>query len=102
MKLASFEGRFGMLGKAVDTFLPCGPWLVTPDEITDRQGLGIRCLVYGEVMQDSSTGRMIFGVGMSRVPPRWLRDGDEVTVEIERIWALTNQIRAAARNGGTT
>ena len=40
------------------------------------------------------------GVGMARTPPRWLQDGDEVTVEIERIGALTNEVRVAARNGG--
>ena len=81
----------------------------------------------GEVVQDSSTEQMIFGVaelvafisrtitleagdviatgtppgvGMARTPPRWLQDGDEVTVEIERIGALTNEVRVAARNGG--
>jgi 2-keto-4-pentenoate hydratase/2-oxohepta-3-ene-1,7-dioic acid hydratase in catechol pathway len=121
-----FRSSQWMLGKAVDTFLPCGPWLVTSEDIADPQGLGIRCLVNGEVMQDSSTGRMIFGVatlvafisrtitlepgdviatgtppgvGMARTPPRWLQDEDVITVEIERIGALTNQVRAAARNG---
>ena len=123
-----FRSSQWMLGKAVDTFLPCGPWLVTADEIADPQALGIRCLVNGEVLQDSTTERMIFsvaelvafisrtitlepgdliatgtppGVGMARTPPRWLQDGDEVTVEIERIGMLTNQVRASARNGGT-
>jgi 2-keto-4-pentenoate hydratase/2-oxohepta-3-ene-1,7-dioic acid hydratase in catechol pathway len=122
-----FRSSQWMLGKAVDTFLPCGPWLVTADEIVDPQDLGIRCLVDGEVVQDSSTKQMIFGVaelvafisrtitleagdviatgtppgvGMARTPPRWLQDGDEVTVEIERIGALTNEVRVAARNGG--
>jgi 2-keto-4-pentenoate hydratase/2-oxohepta-3-ene-1,7-dioic acid hydratase in catechol pathway len=97
-----------MLGKAIDTFLPCGPWLVTADEIPDPQALSIRCCVNGELMQDSSTANMAFGVaslvalsagrspstggpdrdrhaarrGMARTPPRWLRDGDEMTVEI--------------------
>ena len=79
------------------------------------------------MVQDSSTEQMIFGVaelvafisrtitleagdviatgtppgvGMARTPPRWLQDGDEVTVEIERIGALTNEVRVAARNGG--
>jgi 2-keto-4-pentenoate hydratase/2-oxohepta-3-ene-1,7-dioic acid hydratase in catechol pathway len=123
-----FRSSQWMLGKAVDTFLPCGPWLVTADEIPDPQALGIRCLVNGEVLQDSSTGRMIFGVatlvafisrtitlepgdiiatgtppgvGMARTPPRWLQDGDRITIAIERVGALTNQIRATARNGGT-
>jgi 2-keto-4-pentenoate hydratase/2-oxohepta-3-ene-1,7-dioic acid hydratase in catechol pathway len=116
-----------MLGKAIDTFLPCGPWLVTADEIPDPQTLSIRCCVNGEVMQDSSTANMAFGVaslvafisrtitlepgdliatgtppgvGMARTPPRWLRDGDEMTVEIERIGSLTNVVRRAGRTGG--
>ena len=104
-----------------------GPWLVTSDEITDPQALRIRCEVDGETLQDSSTAQMIFGVaelisfvtrtislepgdviatgtppgvGMARTPPRWLRDGDEVTVEIERIGALTNAVRMDAPIGG--
>ena len=116
-----------MLGKAVDTFLPCGPWLVTTDEIPDPQVLDIRCCVNGEALQDSSTKEMVFGVatlvafisrtitlepgdliatgtppgvGMARRPPRWLRDGDEVTIEIERIGSLTNVVRRPGRTGG--
>ncbi len=116
-----------MLGKAVDTFLPCGPWIVTTDEIPDPQSLDIRCCVNGEVLQDSSTAHMVFGVatlvafisrtitlepgdliatgtppgvGMARTPPRWLRDGDEVTIEIERIGRLTNVVRRPGRTGG--
>jgi 2,4-didehydro-3-deoxy-L-rhamnonate hydrolase len=122
-----FRSSQWMLGKAVDTFLPCGPWLVTTEEIPDPQALRIRCFLNGEMVQDSSTEQMVFGVaalvafisrtitlepgdviatgtppgvGMARTPPRWLQDRDEVTVEIERIGALTNQVRAAARNGG--
>jgi 2-keto-4-pentenoate hydratase/2-oxohepta-3-ene-1,7-dioic acid hydratase in catechol pathway len=108
-------------GKAVDTFLPLGPWLVTADEIPDPDRLAIRCLLNGEVMQDSNTDQMIFGVaelvsfisqtmtlepgdvistgtppgvGFLRDPPRLLREGDEVTVELERIGTLTNPVRA--------
>jgi 2-keto-4-pentenoate hydratase/2-oxohepta-3-ene-1,7-dioic acid hydratase in catechol pathway len=107
-------------GKAVDTFLPMGPALVTPDEIPDPGRLAIRCVVNGEVMQDSNTDQMIFdvaelvsfisqtltlepgdviatgtppGVGFARKPPRFLGAGDEVTVEIEGIGALTNPVR---------
>lgn len=107
-------------GKAVDTFLPCGPWLVTADEVPDPQALGIRCLLNGEVMQDSGTDQMVFGVaelvsfisqtctlepgdliatgtpsgvGFARTPPVWLHDGDEVTVQIEGLGALTNPVR---------
>ena len=100
---------------------------MTADEISDPQTLSIRCCVNGEVMQDSSTANMAFGVaslvafisrtitlepgmliatgtppgvGMARTPPRWLRDGDEMTVEIERIGSLTNVVRRAGRTGG--
>jgi 2-keto-4-pentenoate hydratase/2-oxohepta-3-ene-1,7-dioic acid hydratase in catechol pathway len=40
------------------------------------------------------------GVGFARTPPRWLRDGDEVTIEIERIGSLTNVVRRPGRTGG--
>ena len=116
-----------MAGKAIDTFFPMGPWIVTPDEIPDPQALRIRALVDGAVRQDSSTSEMVFpvralvayisrtitlepgdviatgtppGVGMSRTPPVWLHDGEDVTVEIERIGALRNHVRASARDGG--
>jgi 2-keto-4-pentenoate hydratase/2-oxohepta-3-ene-1,7-dioic acid hydratase in catechol pathway len=109
-----------MLGKAIDTFLPLGPVIVTPDEIPDPQALAIRCEVNGVELQSSSTAQMVFsvaeliasisrtmtlepgdviatgtppGVGFARTPPVWLRDGDEVTIEIERIGRLTNPVR---------
>ena len=44
-------------GKAIDTFLPCGPWLVTADEVGDPQALWLRCEVNGERLQDSRTSR---------------------------------------------
>ncbi|PJF47320.1 MAG: FAA hydrolase family protein [Chloroflexi bacterium] len=108
------------LGKTLDGFCPVGPCLVTTDEIPDPQNLAIRCRVNGTVVQDSNTREMIFdvatlvsylskfmtlmpgdliatgtppGVGMGMKPPVWLKDGDEVTVEIERIGALTNFCR---------
>lgn len=107
-------------GKAIDTFLPMGPWLVTADEIADPNRLSIRCTLNGEVMQDSNTDQMIFGVfelvsfisqtmtlepgdviasgtpagvGFLRDPPRLLREGDEVGVEIEGLGTLTNPVR---------
>jgi 2-keto-4-pentenoate hydratase/2-oxohepta-3-ene-1,7-dioic acid hydratase in catechol pathway len=109
-----------MLGKAIDTFLPCGPVLVTPDEIADPQALAIRCEVNGRELQSSTTAQMVFGVaeliafvsrtmtlepgdliatgtppgvGFARKPPVYLNDGDEVTVEIERIGRLRNPVR---------
>jgi 2,4-didehydro-3-deoxy-L-rhamnonate hydrolase len=117
-----------LLGKAIDGFLRAGPWIATADEVGDPQTLAIRCLVNGEVLQDSSTKQMVFGVaelvafisrtitleagdliatgtppgvGMAMTPPRWLRDGDVVKVEIERIGALTNTVRLVAPRGGS-
>lgn len=106
-------------GKSFDTFCPVGPALVPAGEIPDPQSLRIRCLVNDEVMQDSTTGEMIFsvaeviayiseaitlepgdliltgtppGVGFARVPPVYLRPGDTVTVEIERVGTLSNPV----------
>jgi 2-keto-4-pentenoate hydratase/2-oxohepta-3-ene-1,7-dioic acid hydratase in catechol pathway len=106
-------------GKAIDGFLPMGPWMTTADEISDPQQLTVRCLVNGEVMQDGTTAEMVFGVaelvaeisrtitlapgdvictgtppgvGMGKQPPRFLADGDEVTVEIEGLGRLTTYI----------
>ncbi len=107
-------------GKSLDTFCPLGPVLVTADEIPDPQALAISCTVSGERLQEASTGDMIFGaasliafcsraftlepgdvlltgtpsgVGVYRDPQRLLRDGDEMTVEIERIGRLVNRCR---------
>jgi 2-keto-4-pentenoate hydratase/2-oxohepta-3-ene-1,7-dioic acid hydratase in catechol pathway len=105
--------------KSIDTFCPVGPRLVLRNEIADPQALRIRCIVNGDVMQDSSTVAMIFsvaeviafasetmtlepgdliatgtpaGVGFTREPPVFLQDGDEVTVEIEGVGAITNPV----------
>lgn len=109
-------------GKAIDGFLPMGPMLVTADEVPDPQALSIRCLVNGQVVQDSSTSQMVFGVaelistisqtltlepgdciatgtppgvGMAMKPPRFLRESDVVTVEIEGLGALTTTMAGA-------
>jgi 2-keto-4-pentenoate hydratase/2-oxohepta-3-ene-1,7-dioic acid hydratase in catechol pathway len=106
--------------KSLDTFCPVGPALVPADEVPDPQRLRIRCMLNGDVVQDSSTENMIFscseliafvseaielepgdliatgtpaGVGFTRRPPVYLSPGDEVTVEIERIGALTNPVQ---------
>jgi 2-keto-4-pentenoate hydratase/2-oxohepta-3-ene-1,7-dioic acid hydratase in catechol pathway len=108
-------------GKSVDTFCPIGPRLVAAEEVPDPQALTIRCVLNGEVVQDSTTANMIFsvaeviayasrtmtlepgdllatgtpaGVGVFRDPPVFLQDGDEVTIEIERLGALTNPVQA--------
>lgn len=107
-------------GKSFDTFCPLGPVLVTRDEIPNPNALRIRTILNGETMQDWSTDDMIFdvpaiieflsasktllpgtviltgtphGVGFARTPPVWLKPGDTVTVEIEKIGALTNPVR---------
>jgi 2-keto-4-pentenoate hydratase/2-oxohepta-3-ene-1,7-dioic acid hydratase in catechol pathway len=109
------------LGKSCDTFAPLGPALVTADEIPDPQDLGIVTRLSGEVVQSARTKDMHFrvveiisfasklmtlepgdviltgtpaGVGASRDPARWLRDGDVVEVEIERIGRLVNYVRS--------
>jgi 2-keto-4-pentenoate hydratase/2-oxohepta-3-ene-1,7-dioic acid hydratase in catechol pathway len=108
-----------LLGKTFDTFLPLGPVMVTADEIGDPQDLRIQCAIGGEILQDDTTGNMIFpvsellayissvctlevgdvlltgspaGVGMSRKPPRWLAEGDVVKTSIDGIGTLENSV----------
>ena len=106
-------------GKSFDTFAPMGPWLITRDEIPDPNALHITTRVNGETVQDSNTADMIFdipalieflsgdttleagtiiltgtpsGVGMGCTPQRWLKEGDHVEVEIEKIGILANTV----------
>ena len=106
-------------GKAIDGFLPMGPHLVTADEVADPQGLRISCSVNGDVVQDSSTAEMVFGVaelvsilsqtitlepgdciatgtppgvGMAMSPPRFLGPGDDVVVEIQGVGRLETRM----------
>ena len=99
-------------GKSADTFAPIGPWLVTADEITDPQGLGIWTTVNGERRQNGHTKDMVFplrqlvayvsrfmslrvgdlistgtpaGVGHGAKPPRYLQPGDVVEMGIESL-----------------
>ena len=105
--------------KSFDTFCPLGPVLVTKDEIPQPNALRIRSILNGTVMQDSSTADMIFdvpalieflsadktlpagtliltgtpeGVGFARQPPIWLKAGDTIAVEIEKIGTLSNPV----------
>lgn len=114
------EGGQWTRSKSIDTFLPIGPYIATADEVPNPQALLVRCTVNGETMQEGSTADMIFpvaelisflstgmtlmpgdvistgtpaGVGMARDPKVFLKDGDEVTVEIEGLGALTNPVR---------
>ena len=110
-------------GKTFDTFAPLGPCLVLTDEIPDPNTLRIQTVLNGKTMQDSNTSDMIFdiptlieflsgsttllpgtviltgtpqGVGAAMKPPVFLQPGDKVTIEIEKIGALTNPVVAEA------
>ncbi len=111
-------GQF-VRGKGFDTFCPLGPVLVTADEIPNPQALGIKTILNGQVMQDHTTADMIFtvaqlisfisqdttllpgtviltgtpqGVGMARKPPVFLKPGEEVVIEVEKIGRLVNPV----------
>ncbi len=106
-------------GKTFATFCPLGPVLVTRDEIPDPNTLRIRTILNGQTMQDWNTEDMIFdvptlieflsgstrlrpgtviltgtphGVGMARKPPVYLKPGDVVSIDIERIGTLSNPV----------
>jgi len=106
-------------GKTFDTFAPIGPCLVTTDEIPDPQALKIKTVLNGEVMQDWTTDDMIFdvatlieflsgstrlvpgtvimtgtphGIGGARTPPVFLKEGDSVTIEVDKVGQLTNPV----------
>ena len=110
-------------GKSCDTFAPMGQTIVTTDEIPDPHSLRITLTVNGSVMQDSNTSQLIFrvpeliafitdsitlepgdviptgtpaGVGFARKPPVFLKPGDRMEVDIERIGGLGNPIVASA------
>jgi 2-keto-4-pentenoate hydratase/2-oxohepta-3-ene-1,7-dioic acid hydratase in catechol pathway len=111
-----------LLGKCCDGFSPLGPYLVTSDEVGNPNELGIRAFVNGEIRQNSNTADMIFycdeivsyisqhmtlepgdiiltgtpeGVifGYPKEKQIWLKDGDKVTIEIDKLGRLTNSIR---------
>ncbi|MBT7260826.1 MAG: fumarylacetoacetate hydrolase family protein, partial [Desulfobacula sp.] len=102
------------------TFCPFGPWIVTPDEISDPDNLDIECVLNGNVMQKSNTSDMIFsvaqiisylsesttlvkgtiiltgtpsGVGFTRKPPVYLAPGDVLETKIEKIGVLKNHVK---------
>jgi 2-keto-4-pentenoate hydratase/2-oxohepta-3-ene-1,7-dioic acid hydratase in catechol pathway len=108
-----------LLGKSFDTFCPMGPWLVSADEC-DGTNTGVRCYVNGEERQNASTTDLIFGipklietlsagitlypgdiiatgtpvgVGIGFKPPKYLKSGDVVRVEIDGIGTLENPVR---------
>lgn len=114
-----FRGGQWIKGKALDTFAPLGPYIVTKDEIGDPHKLKIGLELNGRKMQDSSTDKLIFkiprliaflsqlftletgdiiatgtpsGVGFTRQPPVFLKHGDEVKVIIEGVGELVNPV----------
>jgi 2-keto-4-pentenoate hydratase/2-oxohepta-3-ene-1,7-dioic acid hydratase in catechol pathway len=107
------------LGKSFDTFSPLGPCIASPDGV-DLADIDLRTTVSGEVMQDANTRDLIFsvvelieyisagvtlepgdviatgtpsGVGDSRTPPRYLREGDTVEIYVEGVGTLSNPVR---------
>jgi len=114
-----FRGGQWTKGKALDTFAPIGPYLVTADEVGDPHGLAVKLWLNDRLMQDSSTEKLIFkipvlvsflsqlftlepgdiiatgtpsGVGFTRKPPVYLQAGDKVRIFIEKIGALSNPV----------
>ncbi len=110
-------------GKSLDTFCPIGPVIVTTDEIPDPQVLNLSSKINDFVLQDSNTREMIFsvaflvsflsqaftlepgdliasgtpqGVGMYRKPQIFLKDGDIITVEVEKIGKIVNPTKVSA------
>ena len=108
------------MGKSFDTHGPIGPWIVTADEVPDPQSLDLRCYVNGELRQSSNTGLMINridaqieylstaftlepgdliatgtpeGVGVGMTPQVFLKPGDVVRCEIDRIGIIENQVK---------
>lgn len=106
------RGGQWMKGKSAPSFGPVGPWLVTPDVVGDPQGLGLSLTVNGAVQQESNTSDMIFdlatiiskmsqymtlrvgdiistgtpeGVGFGQSPQKFLRVGDVVELQIDRL-----------------
>ena len=116
-----FADKQWVRGKSFDTFCPVGPELVPASDVPDPQTLIIRAILNGQVMQDSTTANMVFGVaeivafvsqaitlepgdliltgtpagvGVFRDPKVLLQPGDEITIEIEGLGELTNPVVA--------
>ncbi len=114
-----FQNPLWTSGKAIDTFAPCGPALVTLDEIRDLGALQLTTRVNGEVLQQGTTANLIFGpadliawlsrtitllpgdiiatgtpAGIGAAQGRFLRDGDTVEVEIDELGTLVNRVCA--------
>jgi 2-keto-4-pentenoate hydratase/2-oxohepta-3-ene-1,7-dioic acid hydratase in catechol pathway len=116
---AQYSDKQWVRGKSFDTFCPMGPYLLTADEVEEPHNLGIRCWVNGELRQDSNTFEMIFkipellsyisrtstllpgdiistgtpdGVGVFRDPKVFLKPGDVIEIEIDKLGRLRNTV----------
>jgi 2-keto-4-pentenoate hydratase/2-oxohepta-3-ene-1,7-dioic acid hydratase in catechol pathway len=114
-----FHSQTMTMGKSFDTHGPIGPWIVTADEIPDPQTLDLKCFVNGELRQSSNTSQMIHsvvaqieylstaftlepgdiittgtpeGVGVAMKPPSFLKPGDVVRCEVEKVGVIENRI----------
>lgn len=116
------EGSGGQFcrGKSFDTFCPLGPTVTPAAQVRDPHALRLQTRVNGKTMQDATTGDMIFdiatliselsrgttllpgtlmltgtpsGVGMARTPTAFLKNGDQVEIEIESLGTLRNRVR---------
>ena len=107
-------------GKSFDTFCPWGPYIVTRDEVPNPHDLNVRTILNGKEMQNSNTKNLIFnvpqiiayasqgttllpgdliptgtpfGVGFSRKPPVFLKDGDVCVCEVDKLGSIKNRVR---------
>jgi 2-keto-4-pentenoate hydratase/2-oxohepta-3-ene-1,7-dioic acid hydratase in catechol pathway len=110
-------------GKSFDTFAPCGPWITTSDEVTDAENLQMTTMVNGQIRQNSSTNNMFInissilsklskvmtlekgdiittgtpeGVALNNPDIPFLKDGDEIDMEIENLGRIQNTVKFVA------
>ena len=110
-------------GKSFDTFAPCGPWITSADEITDVENLQMTTRINGQVRQNSSTKNMFInipsivsklsrvmtlekgdmiatgtpeGVALNNPDMPFLKDGDEIDMEIEKLGKIQNTVKFVA------
>ena len=114
------------LGKSFDTHGPTGPWLTLADEVENPESLGLKTWVNGELRQNGNTSDFIYslgqmleelttvltlepgdilttgspgGVGAAAVPPRYLKIGDIIRIEVESLGAIENRVIAEPASG---
>jgi len=110
-------------GKSFDTFAPCGPWITTSDEVPDPENLQMTTMVNGQIRQNSSTNNMFIsissilsklskvmtlekgdvittgtpeGVALNNPDTPFLKDGDEIDMEIEKLGKIQNTVKFVA------